>query len=152
MPKCLVSDPAIWLGWVGGGPKGESLINKVIGVWVLAWGACIWKACSLSRNWSAPGGPSRFSKTPEVKASGYRKYKCRLLQRCRPRDPKLWILGQESLFSQFITNDSGAQCGLRFTAVGFSYLCSLIAQGVVRMSYRFQFFLFWKLCKSKYRY
>ena len=108
------------------------------------------KLFTLPRNWSATGGPSGFSKTPEVKASEYRKYTCWLLQCCRPMDPKL--LSQESLFSQFITNGSGTPCSLRFTAAGFSCLCSLIAQGAVRMSYRFQFFLFSKLSNSKYRY
>ena len=55
------------------------------------------KLFTLPRNWSATGGPSGFSKTPEVKASEYRKYTCWLLQCCRPMDPKL--LSQESLFS-----------------------------------------------------
>ena len=58
------------------------------------------KLFTLSRNWSATGGPSGFSKTPEVKASEYRKYTCGLLQCCKPMDPKLLSVGPGvSLFS-----------------------------------------------------
>ena len=158
MPNCLVSDPGIWLGWVGGGPEGESLINKATGVWVLAWGACIWEACSRTscllslgtgQQREVPPGSAKLQRSKhqntENTRAGYYNVVSLWIQNS-------WALGQESLFSQFITNGSGAPCSLRFTAAGFSCLCSLIAQGAVRMSYRFQFFLFSKLSNSKYRY
>ena len=79
---------------------------------------------TVSRNWPAQRGPSGVSKTPEVKASEHRKYKCWLLHNGRPTDPKPRALGQESLFSHFLTSDSGAHYTLRSTAAGFTLLCS----------------------------
>lgn len=156
--NCLVSDPGTWLGWVGGSPEGESLINKVTGVCVLAWGACIWKACSRTscllslgtgQQREVPPGSAKLQRskhqnTENTRAGYY-------------NTVGLWIQNSEPwarslFFSPFITNGLGAPCSLRFTAAGFSCLHSLIAQGTVRMSYRFQFFLFSKLSNSKYRY
>ena len=153
MPNCLVSEPGIWLGWVGGGPESESLITKWLG-WVLAWGACIWEACSRTscllslgtgQQREVPPGSAKLQRSKHQNTENTRAGYYNVVG--------LWIQNSWARSLSFlITNGSGTPCSLRFTAAGFSCLCSLIAQGAVRMSYRFQFFLFSKLSNSKYRY